>query len=238
MPRTTQRTPATGVIMRRAPVLFLHAFPLDARMWAPQVERFGGAAPTLYRLGGPSFEEWARAALAQVDGEVAVVGSSMGGYAALAAARIAPERVKALVLVGSRADADTPERRVARNDTIELLRTRGVEPLWERLHGQLFSPGAPREVVDRARAIALEQRVDDLVRATEAMRDRPDSTEVLRAFAGRLLVVAGDSDPFVPLDHFEGFVGPELLHVVQGGGHLVSLERPELVNALLADVLG
>ena len=218
-------------------LLFLHAFPLDARMWAPQLERFGGTAPTLYRLGGPSLEEWAAAALAEVEGDVAVVGSSMGGYTALAAARIAPERVKALVLLGSRADADTAERRAARDETIELLRTHGVEPLWERLAAQLFAPSAPADVVERARRIALEQDVDDLVRATEAMRDRADSTVVLRAFAGRLFVVVGDSDPFVPVDHFEELVSPGCIRVVRGGGHLVSLERPGLLNELLAEVI-
>ena len=219
-------------------VLFLHAFPLDGRMWEEQVARFGGAAPTLYGLGGPSLDEWAAAAVASVEGDLAVVGSSMGGYAALAAARVAPERVKALVLVGTRADADTPERRAARDETIRLLREHGVEALWERLHGQLFSPAAPADVVVQARQIALEQRVDDLVRATQAMRDRPDSSALLREFGGRVRVVLGDSDPFVAPEHFAELVPSDCLDVVPAGGHLLSLERPDVVGRALEQVLG
>lgn len=216
--------------------VFLHAFPLDGRMWKEQVERFGGVAPTLYG-SRPSLEEWAKTALERVEGDVALVGSSMGGYVALAAARLAPERVKALVLVGSRADADAPERRSAREDTIRLLREQGNAALWEQLRDRLFSPQAPADVVEVAGAIARVQSVDDLVRATEAMRDRADSTEVLRGFAGRLLVVVGDQDPFVSADHFEALVPPESLRIVPGGGHLVAMEQPQLFNAMLEEAL-
>lgn len=218
-------------------VVFLHAFPLDGRMWEAQVGRFDGIAPTLYGLGGPSLEEWARSLLGRVEGDVALVGSSMGGYAALAAARLAPERVKALVLVGARADADTPERRAARDETIRLVRDGGVQALWEEMRGRLFSAAASPEVLARARTIVLDQRPEQLVRAIEAMRDRADSTEVLRSFPGRLLVVVGDEDPFVSPADFDGFVPRERLRVIEGAGHLVSMERPELFNDLLDEVL-
>ena len=216
--------------------LFLHAFPFDGRMWKEQVERFGGVAPTLYGAA-PSLEEWGKAALERIEGDVALVGSSMGGYVALAAARVAPERVKALVLVGSRADADSPDRRDAREETIRLLREQGIAPVWAQLRDRLFSPQTAPDVVEVAEAIVRGQSIDDLVRATEAMRDRADSTDVLRQFDGRLLVVVGDEDPFVGPDHFEPLVPPESLHVVPGGGHLLGMERPQLLNGLLEEVL-
>jgi pimeloyl-ACP methyl ester carboxylesterase len=218
-------------------VVFLHAFPLDGRMWEAQVGRFDGIAPTLYGLGGPSLEEWARALLGRVEGDVALVGSSMGGYTALAAARLAPDRVKALVLVGARADADTPERRAARDETIRLIRDGGVQALWEEMRSKLFSAAAPPELLARARTVALDQRPDQLIRATEAMRDRADSTELLRSFPGRLLVVVGDEDPFASPADFTGVVPPERLRVIESAGHLVSMERPELFNDLLEEVL-
>jgi len=218
-------------------VVFLHAFPLDGRMWETQVGRFGGIAPTLYGLGGPSLEEWARAVLRRVEGDVALVGSSMGGYAALEAARLAPERVKALVLVGSRADADSQERRAARDNTIRMIRDRGVQALWEEMRPRLFSEAASADAVARARTIALDQRPEQLVRATEAMRDRADSTETLRSFGGRLLLVVGGEDPFVSPPDFDGLVPPERLRVIDGAGHLVSMERPDLFNDLLDEVL-
>ncbi len=217
-------------------VVFLHAFPLDARMWEPQHERFGGAAPDLYGLGS-SLDEWAAAVLASVEGEVALIGASMGGYTALAASRLAPDRVRALALVGSRADADTPERREGRAETIRTIREGGVQALWEQMREKAFAPDAPAEALSRAREIALEQDPALLVRAVEAMRDRSDETETLRRFDGRLLVAVGDRDPFVSIDHFEAILPGRGLHVVAGGGHLLSMEHPELFDGLLEELL-
>ena len=87
-------------------VVLLHALPLDERMWEPQHDALDGhevESPRLYALG-TSMDEWATALLGRIDGHFAVVGSSMGGYCALAIARKAPERLTHVVLAGSRAD--------------------------------------------------------------------------------------------------------------------------------------
>src|SRR5918911_5775706 len=95
-------------------VLLLHALPLDERMWEPQRASFPDAvAPRLYGRGN-RMEEWARSILDEVEGDVVAVGSSMGGYCALALVREAPERVRGFVLVGARVEADSPERRGGR----------------------------------------------------------------------------------------------------------------------------
>ena len=89
-------------------IAFLHALPFDGRMWAPQLEAFADHethAPTLYGFGS-SFDEWALGVLQEVPGRFVAVGASMGGYTGCAIARLAPERLEGLVLVGSRADAD------------------------------------------------------------------------------------------------------------------------------------
>ena len=70
---------------------------------------------------------------AELDGDAAVVGASMGGYCALALARRAPERVRGLLLLGARPDADSDERRAGRADTIELIHNEGPEGLWRSM---------------------------------------------------------------------------------------------------------
>lgn len=223
-------------------VLLLHAFPLDARMWEHQLEELPGydvLAPDLYGRGA-TMEEWARSVLAEAGDDVVAVGNSLGGYCALALARIAPERVRGLALVGARAEADTPERREGRAALIELVDREGPEALWREMRPQLFSPNAPAEAVERARAIALEQDPERLVEAIGAMRDRPDSTDVVRSFPAPLLVAVGEHDGFfrpeearalaesAPAGRFELF---------EGAGHLPSLERPERFGAVLAHFL-
>ena len=63
----------------------------------------------------------------------------MGGYCAVAAARLAPERVAGVVLAGSRPDADSPERRAKRAETIALARERGAQGIWEAMRDLLFT---------------------------------------------------------------------------------------------------
>ena len=219
-------------------VVLLHALPLDERMWEPQQEvlsDYDVVAPRLYGFGN-SMEAWADRVLAAVPGELVVVGASMGGYCGLAVARRAPERLAALLLAGSRPDPDTPERRRGRSESIEVIRREGAEGLWETLGPKLFSPSAPASLVERARAIALEQQPDGLVAAVEAIRDRADATDVVRQLGDSFLLALGDRDPFVPMEEARTLVG-ERLRVMRGAGHLPNLERPDEFNELLLSFL-
>ncbi len=222
-------------------VVLLHAFPLDSRMWEPQLEALAGhdvLAPDLYDLGS-SMEEWASAILPQIEGDFAVAGASMGGYAALALAKLAPERVRALVLVGSRADPDTPERREARAVTIAEIEAGGPAALWEEMRPRLFTEDSDPDVVARARELALDRDPEGLKRALGAIRDRPDSTELVETLEAPVLVAVGDTDPYVPLE-----VAGALAASARDGriaiyrsGHLPSLERPDEFNRALTAVL-
>ena len=136
-------------------VMLLHAFPLDERMWEPQLETlrdYEVVTPRLYSRGA-SLDEWAASLLDETDDELALVGASLGGYVALAIANRAPERVRALALVGARADADSSERRAARADTISLIEAGGAEALWENQRPKLLLDAASDDAVSRAREL-------------------------------------------------------------------------------------
>ena len=223
-------------------IALLHALPFDERMWEPQLSAFADHelhAPKLYPLGR-SADEWALGVLQQVPGRLVAVGASMGGYCAGAIARLAPERLEGVVLVGSRADADPPERRPVRQHWIEIARSRGGEGLWELAGRSFFPDDADAAVVERAHRIAAEQQPDDLVRAIEVIRDRPDSTEALTGGIP-LLVVAGEDDPLIPADVPRALAAaaPESrLELLEGCGHVPSMERAGEFNRILAAFLG
>jgi pimeloyl-ACP methyl ester carboxylesterase len=223
-------------------VALLHALPLDERMWEPQLPALAGhdvQAPKLYELGS-SMDEWALGVLQRLPGRFVAVGASMGGYCACAIARLAPERLAGIVLVGSRADADPPERAPLREEWIGIAREHGGAGMWEAMAKGFFTPGADPAAVERAHEIVVEQEPDGLVRAIEAIRDRPDSTEA--ATSGiPLLVVAGEEDGLVPPQVAETLAAASpagRAEVIEGCGHLPSIERPEELNRILTSFLG
>jgi pimeloyl-ACP methyl ester carboxylesterase len=222
-------------------VALLHALPLDGRMWEPQLPTLAAHevhAPALYGLGS-SIDEWALGVLQQVPGKLVAVGASMGGYCAAAIARLAPERLDGIVLVGSRADADPPDRAPLRDQQIRIAREQGAEGLWETMAERLFGPGADPAVVERGHRIAAEQDGEDLARAVVAIRDRLDSTEAVTSGIP-LLVVAGEDDALIPAE-----IGSELAaaspvgraETLEGCGHLPSMERPGEFSRILMTFL-
>jgi pimeloyl-ACP methyl ester carboxylesterase len=220
---------------------FLHALPFDSRMWEPQLEAFAdheAHAQTLYGLGS-SFDEWALGVLQAVPGRFVAVGASMGGYTAGAIARLAPERLEAIVMVGSRADADPPERAPLREEWIRIVRDDGGEGLWRAQAKDFFAPGTPPEIVERGHRIAVEQDPSDLERAIVAIRDRPDSTEAVTSGLP-LLVVGGEADPMIPTTVEEQLAAASpngRAEILDGCGHLPSMERPDEFNGILSAFL-
>jgi pimeloyl-ACP methyl ester carboxylesterase len=172
-------------------------------------------------------EAWADSVAGETDGELALVGASMGGYCALALAAREPERVRGVLLVGARPDADSAERRAGRADTIELIRNEGPDALWASMREKLFG-----DDFDVDESLLYRDR-NGLAGAVEAIRDRRDSTAVVRSLAGPVQFVVGDSDPFVSAKELREFDVRE----VAGARHLVNLERPVEFNEILGDFL-
>ncbi len=118
----------------------------------------------------------------------------------------------------------TPQRRAARDKAIETLRERGIEA---------WAPSAPAPPPP-------ERTIDELIGATEALRDRRDSTDVVAGFQGPLWIVVGDNDPFLPVDEAREIVASApngRLEVIEGAGHFTNLERPDRFNELLREFL-
>jgi pimeloyl-ACP methyl ester carboxylesterase len=208
-------------------VVLIHAFPLDDRMWEGQDAVLEGEdvyVPYLYGLGGNSVDGWAEHILERTEGELLVVGASLGGYVALAMARTAPDRVKALLLAGARAAADPPERRAARDEMIRVVQAEGVEG-WNRE----FAPPGPED-----------RTTDELVRGIQALRDRRDATDVVAAFEGPLTVVVGDRDEILPVEEARQIAesAPDgKFEIVEGGGHVVSVDAPDRFNEILRELM-
>jgi len=225
---------------KKPELLLLHALPLDGTMWAGQLGLLPGAtyAPTLTDLG-ESVEEWASAVLNRAKSDrLIVVGCSVGGSCALEIAHAAPDRVAALVLIGTKAaHRPEPELHAA---AMRTLRGQGLAAAWQRYWGPLFSATADARVVAEARRLALAQRPEAVARGVTAFHTRPSRGEALSRAAHPVVVVTGAEDiaPGPKISAMQATAAPRgQLHVVPGSGHYVPLERPAELNAILSAVI-
>jgi 3-oxoadipate enol-lactonase len=238
---------------RGAPLVLLHAFPFDRRLFAPQ----RAALPAHVRLVLPDLHGFGAAAdspastleahaddvarlLDHLRIERAVVaGVSMGGYAALAFLERHAARLAGLGLLNTRSAADTPEGAATRRATAARARAEGVEPVAAGMRARLISEAtrsAQPELAATLDAWMLAQPAEGVACALEAMAARPDRTPLLRALAVPALVVAGDSDAIVPIADSQAMaraIPDAEFVVVPDTAHLAHLERPEVVNAAL-----
>jgi len=221
-------------------LLFLHALPLDGSMWAGQKQLMPGSThtPTLYSLGD-SIEAWAAAALNVAKGDrLIVVGCSVGGSCALELAVAAPDRVAALVLIGTKA-GHRPDPALHAS-ALETLQEKGLEEAWKVFWAPLFSRSANSRVIDDAKRIMLRQSPLDVARGVTAFHRRQSRDQVLSAFPRPVIIVTGADDvtpgPKVSTAQADSAQHGQL-HIVPECGHYVPLERPEHLNSILRKLI-
>jgi pimeloyl-ACP methyl ester carboxylesterase len=226
-------------MVARPPILLLHGFPLDARMWDAQVSALEQAgyeslAPNLPgREPDNDLANWAGRVLQLLPGDFIPIGCSMGGYLIFELWRQASARIPAAVFIDTRAGADTPEVREGRGETIRILGEDGFDAFWKLQEPKLFGPDTPPDVIERARAIAAEQPITNLVATLQALGSRPDSRETASSLDVPALVIVGEKDVLTPPSEAEELA--ELLPIAQvvclpGAGHLTPLEQPVRIN--------
>jgi YbgC/YbaW family acyl-CoA thioester hydrolase len=239
-------------------VLFVHGFPLDRTLWAHQVAHLEGCHRIAVDLRGfglsdapdlgyslPTYADDLAALLdaLQVD-EVVLCGLSMGGYVAFEFLRRHRERVRGLVLMDTRAEADAPEVRRLRDQQIALARDQGAAAIAETMVARLLAPDTVRHnptLAEQVRATMVATPVPGMAGALAAMRDRPDSTPILGSLEGLpTLIVVGEHDEMTPPAGHEALAASipgARLAVIPGAGHLPPLETPETVTHVLAAFL-
>lgn len=221
-------------------LLLLHALPLDGSMWAEQVKLLPEAtyAPTLYSLGD-RIEAWANEALKLPNGNrIVVVGCSVGGSCALEVAAIAPDRVAALVLIGTKA-THRPDP-TFHASALETLRKEGLETAWQDLWEPLFFKNASPRAVSEAKGITLRQSPEDVAQGVTVFHTRPSRDQVLSTFPRPVIVVTGSDDmaPGPQTSAKQADLAPYgRLHIIPECGHYVPLEQPDALNSILREVI-
>ena len=241
------------------PALLIHGFPFSSRMWNPQLQELGNVArliaPDLPGFGEtpipsapPSMDRYAEHCAELLDSlnitePIVLGGLSMGGYIALAFSRLFPERIRGLMLLSTRAGADSEEGKAGRDKTISQVRDSGTAELTDGLLGKLLAETTYDEkpaVVKELKDIIGEITPEGVVSALSAMRDRPDSTKLLKQIEVLTLIVHGQDDRLIPSSEAQAMakeIPNHELHLIDNAGHLPNLEQTEEFNKIIREFL-
>jgi len=238
-------------------LLLLHGFPLDRSIWTHQLSALQGwrrIAPDLRGLGESDAPDDGYAMSAYADDlarlldrlrvqRAVVVGLSMGGYVAFEMLRRHRDRVAGLVLCDTKAEADTPEGRKARDENVKLVESGGAAALAQRMVPVLLGRTTQQTqppLVKRMHEMIGRMPPQGLAGALRAMRDRPDSTDLLPTIKVPTLVVVGQEDEMTPpaaARRMTDAIPSAAMTTIAGAGHVTPLEAPIAVSRVFAEFL-
>jgi pimeloyl-ACP methyl ester carboxylesterase len=241
-------------------VVLLHGFPLSRLMWREQISEL---APT-YRVIAPdlrghgdspdpdgvyTMDELAGEVIELLDsldiaGPVVLGGLSMGGYVAFSIMARHPDRVRGLILMDTRASADTPEAARDREATAQAVLEANsphvvVEKMLPRLLGKTTFAQHP-ELVEPLRALMEDTSPRGIAGALRGMAIRPDRRPMLAQISVPTLVLVGEDDVITPPDEVKGLAGAipnSRLVVVPEAGHMAPYENLAAANRAIREFL-
>lgn len=223
------------------PVVLIHGFPLDHSIWeevvgylqdncqliVPDLRGFGHSSSP---ASSYSLEDMASDIAGLLDHlgleKARLVGHSMGGYIALAFARLYPNRVAGLVLVASQPQGDSPEQKKGRYETAGRVAEEGVNVVLEQMLAKLSADKGIQASISK---IITSQDPLGVAGALRAMAERSDSSPVLSGARFPILILHGDNDQLIPIQRAHSM--KELsnkadLIVLEGVGHMPMMEVP------------
>jgi pimeloyl-ACP methyl ester carboxylesterase len=222
------------------PLVLIPGMMCDARLFAPQIAAFSGrrtiiCAPLTEHA---SVEGLATEILANAPPTFALAGLSMGGIVAMEVLRQAPDRVERIALLDTNPLAENDDFKVRRLQQMIKARKGGLaDVMRDEMKPNYLCDGPRRdEILDLCMAMALDLGPHVFLMQSRALMDRPDQSETLRKALIPALVLCGREDALCPISRHElmaDLIPDAQLEIIEGAGHLPTIEQPELTNAAL-----
>ncbi|MCC5976469.1 MAG: alpha/beta fold hydrolase [Salinarimonas sp.] len=173
------------------------------------------------------------------EGELILIGLSMGGYIALEAQAMAPDRITRIALFDTNARADTPEAIENRQHLIALTEAGRFDEVCETLWDKFVAEERRQDAPLRSRIAAMAANIgpDAFIRQERAIMGRRDHRSRLADILIPALVIVGDEDVLTPpalSQEMAESMPQATLGIIPDCGHLSTMERPEAVNRALS----
>jgi pimeloyl-ACP methyl ester carboxylesterase len=221
------------------PLVLIPGMMCDARLYGPQIPALSARRPVLLApcTEHDTIAALAAAILAVAPPRFALAGLSLGGIVAMEILRQAGERVERLALLDTNPRAELPDVRERRTPQVARVAGGALEAVMrEDVMPSYLAKDSPEDILDLCLEMALALGPQVFANQSRALASRPDQETTLAAYRGPALVLMGAEDRLCPLDRHElmhRLMPQSRLVVVQGAGHLPTLEKPERTTAEL-----
>ena len=222
-------------------LIFLPGLAADDAMWSAQIAAMPAALDVVVtdvHFHHATLEDMAAALLARHDGELVLCGASMGGMLAMEAARQAPQRIRGLALLGTNARPEADAMRKVREAAIELFAQGRLDEVLRPNVPLAFHPAQAADpgLVQTYFEMILRAGAQQLIAQNRAVMARPDARLHLPRLKCPVLVMCGDADQLAPQEcsrEIAALVPHSELVMLPECGHMLTMEKPEAVNAAL-----
>jgi len=223
------------------PFVLLPGMMCDARLFAPQIAALSATrAIHLAPIGDKdNVADLAAGVLAHAPPLFALAGLSMGGIVAMEIYRQAPDRIDRIAFLDTNPKAETPEVAAGREPQIAKILAGDLRSVMrDEMKPRYLADGPNRKAtLDLYLDMAMNLGDDVFVNQSRALQSRPDQQDTLRQITVPTLALCGRDDTLCPVSRHElirDLVPGAVLKVIEGAGHLPTLEQPENTTAALA----
>jgi len=238
-------------------LLFVHAFPLNSKMWNPQVEFFKNKFRIVTydvrglgksKSGNNQFtmETYSNDLLEIIDflkiGKVNACGLSMGGYILQRAFVKKPDAFKTLTLADTRSERDDNAGLINRSNVIENLksgkRNEFIAEFLQKLINKKSYDNA--EIRNFLEGIIEENSTEGICGAQLALATRVNSKDFLNQINVPALILVGEDDILTPptaAEVMKNLIPESEMKIIKNSGHMSNLENTNEFNRYLMDFL-
>ena len=212
----------------------------DARLFAPQIAAFAADRTVLVPplTDCNTITAMAQSVLQSAPPQFALAGLSMGGIVAMEIMRCAPERVTHLALIATNPKAEDPAVSANRERQKAQVRQGHLRAVLrdEMKPNYLADSAHKADILDLCMTMAMQLGPEAFLSQSEALASRPDQQDNLKLVTVPSLILCGKEDRLCPLDRhvlLAQLICGARLEIIDGAGHLPTLEQPEATNTAL-----
>jgi pimeloyl-ACP methyl ester carboxylesterase len=243
---------------KNQPIIFLHGFPYDNKMWDFQVNHFkkdfycirydirglGKSGPGNGQFTMESFVDDLFSIIQELSVKNPIICAlSMGGYITLRAIERNQSKFKAVILCDTRTESDSDEGKLKRSAGIKKVNEEGSAAFAKGFVPNCFAEATIKNNSKLYKSILNRAKKSDPVGVKGsllAMLSRTDTTNSIKKIRIHALIIVGEQDTLTPVEAMKKMaknIRNSDFHIIPGAGHMTPLERPDLVNKKIEEFL-